>query len=236
MGTSSCSRRNPYPTISPNTIQVAETSISELNLKVDKLRDENYQKAIKVADEAGEKADKLLNWIVSIATIFGVALAFITFVIGGSLINGLRELRAHVNAARKNALFVAALSKQAQEKGEELKKEMEEIKKKQDESKGKIEAQGKEMDTLISKAQGTIADISALKNSANFISGASYPPYTGTAPMGFPSYGNSSPSVEKCDKCGKPINYAEHMSYNIPWFSVGETLCLNCWKEKYGNG
>jgi len=224
----------PIQTSSVNEV-LRVNEVERLKNEMQKLRDENYQRAVDSAENAAIHADRLINWMTGFATIFALLIAGFSLFIGGDLTRKLRELGRHTESARKNALYIATLSKQAQKKGEELQNELEGIKKKQEESKGKIQAQDKEINLLISKAQGTISDIGALRNSANFISGASYPPYTGTAPMGFPWYGSSSPSVEKCDRCGKPTNYVENMSNNIPWFSVGEKLCLNCWKEKYGN-
>src|SRR3989344_2871485 len=219
----------PIPTTSPSP----QININDLNIKVDKLRDENYQNAITRADDAGKKADRLLNWIVGITTILGVVLALITFIIGGSFINSLRELRTHVNAARKNASLIAALSRKAEQKGQELQKEIAAIKKKQEESKGKLQTQEKEIDSLINKAQGTISEITALKSSANFISNASYSPsasypasFGGTIPMGSPSESVST-SAEKCDTCHKPLDLLESI-LGTTRAIAGKKICRTC--------
>lgn len=223
----------PAPTKIIETNKPVSMPIDQLNMKVEKLRDENYQKAIIAVEEAGKSADRLLNWVVGIATIFGVILALVALVVGGSLISSLRELRSHVNRAKKNALLVAALSKQAQEKGEELISEIEKLKKVQEDSKGKINEKAKEIDALISKAQGTIADIGALRTSSNYISNATYASNIGSADIGnLATIGG----LERCDKCGKNLSTFEGLISDFSIDSpIGKKLCGSCRLKEVGS-
>ncbi|MBI2315384.1 hypothetical protein HYU93_05020 [Candidatus Daviesbacteria bacterium] len=190
--------QSPQENTQAATSSSIQSEINYLRNQVESIKKDNYDYSIKSAENAGLKADRLLNWLVGIATIFGVIIALVAFVVGGDLAAKLRELRLYVKAAKKNASLIETIAKEAGEKGEQLSKEIKElqdIKKNIDNSKSKSTEQEIKISELINKAQGTISEIQSLNNSATLISGTTIPypvnfvktvdPRTTIAPGGF---------------------------------------------------
>lgn len=199
-----------------------------LKAEIEKLRGENYQHAIKVAEQAGQKADRLLNWLVGLATFFGFIILIVTFTLGKNIFDLLNELRAHAKAAKKSAQVIEGLATKAQQKGEQLTAEISQIQSLKEElthSKDKTKEQELKLTNLINQAQGTISDIQSLKNSATLVSGATlaYPPY-GTVNVVEPIGPSTLDLTKKCKKCGTPLplNTEGYTSYGDP------DICFAC--------
>lgn len=211
------------------------TEFDRLANRVDQLGNDQYQHAINVAEEAGQKADSILNWMASFATIFGFIILVITFTVGKNLYDSLKELRAHARAAKKSSQAIDNLAIEAQAKGEQLAMEVSEIqtlKKTLAGSNSKTQEKEQQLDKLLEQAQGTISDIQALKNSATMVSGAtlSYPPVgTFTVADGFGAVTGPRGPMRKCIKCGNelPLSYQGSIGYGYAGISNAD-ICLYC--------
>lgn len=206
-----------------------QSEIERIKDRVDKIRDEQYQHAIKVAEDSGHKADRLLNWLVGLATFFGFIILIVTFTIGKNIFDLLNELRAHAKAAKKSAQTIEGLATKAQQKGEQLVAEISAIKSLKKElthSKDKTKEQELKLTDLLNQAQGTISEIQSLKSSAALVSGATlaYPPY-GTVNVVEPAgLFTVDHQTKKCKVCNN----------SLPWYTVGQVpfgdpdMCFDC--------
>lgn len=154
--------------------------------QIDKLRDENYQRAIKSAEQAGEKADSFINAVVGLATIFGLVLTVVSVVFGGSIFTLIHKLDAQVARAKKGANFVDRLFDEAKQQQSKLQQEFSSLETKSKELEGLAESgkskDRKEIESIKTKVieiqkvtqqvQGTINELRSLRNSARYVSGA----------------------------------------------------------------
>lgn len=230
--------QTPQPNINQNQNQVVipnsnYSNINDLEKKVDSYRNENYQKAIKVAEEAGNKADKLIDWLIKIAALLGLMIVLAAVITGWDWKRLEGSLRKHVASAKENAATVAKIASRAIEKEKLLQKEIGEFMKLKKEldgaktsSKNDIVKLREKIDEGLQKIEKTISEIESLRNSANFISNATvYPSAAGSpnvvsavgtdlssyfsTPIGsasVPLATNLVTSTERCMKCGKNKN------------------------------
>jgi len=196
-------------------------SISKLETQIELIRNENYQQAIQSAQDAASKADRLLNWLVALFTFSAGGIAIIAFLVGKDLNSKLKELGTHVVAARKNAERISQITKQAERMDGKLKttfkdldetlvqyrKEISSTKKVKETDLTELE---NKIETLKATAAGTVSQIEALKNSATFLSNATYglPITSGavslTEPLGATESLNDL-TTSFCSRCYKPI-------------------------------
>lgn len=218
------SQQKPTPTV----IQVSQSSTLESELEliqkaVSALRDENYERAIRAAEQAGDKADRFINTVVGLATIFGLVLTAVSVVFGGSIATLIAKLNAHVSRAKKGADLVDKLYGEAKGKLPTLKKTLTELEAKAKELEG-LEAgktkDRKELDAIKSKiaeiqrateqAQGTINEIQTLRNSARYVTGPTGPSGAtiGTMNVGDTGIGSGYAGISlterKCKYCRRP--------------------------------
>lgn len=213
------------PTTTITQVSPSSTLNSEIELlqnAVVKLRDENYERAIRAAEQAGDKADRLINTVVGLATIFGLVLTVVSVVFGGSIVTLIAKLNAHVSRAKKGADLVDKLYGEAKGKLPTLKKTLTELETKakelEDLEAGKTKDR-KEIDAIKSKiteiqrateqAQGTINEIQTLRNSARYVTGPTGPSGATIGSMnagdtGIGSgYAGVSLTGRKCKHCGR---------------------------------
>lgn len=223
----------------------------ELEDKINELRSENYQHAIKVAEDAGSKADRLLNWLVAFFTITGVTLTIATYLVGKDFSSKLKDLNKHLQDGKKNANLIAEIARKAENEGEKLKSIITEIdttflqyKKELLESKKSKESDiknlEKKIEQLKASAEGTISDITMLKNSATILANPS--PYYDTVspsggtinlfePEGVAPVGAGLTEIHTCKNCGKFIS-----DFETPLTATAknEKICEEC-KNKISN-
>lgn len=212
-----------------------ENDLDQLTTEIEKLKDENYKRAIAAAENAAGHADRLILWITGIATIYGLLLAFFSLIVGVDFTRKLKELEGHVKAAKKKAELIVGLSGRAQKKGNELNKLITEIKK----TKGETSRQREKIDNLLNKAQGTINEIESLKTSASFISEASG--VSGNI-VSFPATAGNNGSIvniaDICSECGKELSPLEDIMGGFGLSSgamkLGPKLCRGCSGKEMG--
>lgn len=201
-------------------VSVATVSIpipnDKLEQQVQDLRNENYQIAIKTAEDAGNKADRFLSTMGIIATIYGVLFAAITLFAGGNVIAAVRDLRVYGKSAKKNAVETEKIYKKAASIFSDLKK-------KEKDTTGSKKTQ-RQLESILGEAKNELSQIQSLKSSAAFISNAtpSYPSigsgYAGSGGGGGAT-GPSGPYISAaggvgigymtCSKCGQFKNDSE---------------------------
>ncbi len=183
----SVKKSTPSPSVVVAQISPIPTTNSEvqhLQDQVDKIRDENYQHAIKSAEQTGEKANNLINIVVGLATIFGFILTAASVIFGGNIFKLIRKLDAQVARAKKGADFIDKLSSEAKSIQSKLKQERTDLDKKLKEleilESGKskdrkdietIKVKIAEIQKITAQAQGTFSELQALQNSARYVSG-----------------------------------------------------------------
>lgn len=201
--------------------------IKSLETQIQDVRSESYQNAIKTAENAGNKADRLLDWLVAMSTIGGIFLTLFIFIVGGSFINTLRVLNGYADAAKKSAIAIDDKFKQADEIYKNMQTKNE-----------KITDTTKNSKAILEEQKEALNEIKILRNSANFISNAtpSYPSGTvggstgifggwgATGPTG-PSIGTTISRLNVCRKCGRS-KLAEDFSI-AQQYSVNP-ICKSC--------
>lgn len=236
----------PSQTPTPSVINqqmLFKQDVDNLNSKIEKLREDNAQQVISMAKSTIERADRIILWVTSLATLFGVAIAGFSFYVGGDLKRKLTELGGYVQKARKNAVLIEQIASTAKVKGDTLTKDIEDIKNiKKDiqESKGIAKDKIAKIDELVNKAQGTITEIQALNNSASLVSSATLSPSAGT--IGNISQVNNMQwlELEKCANCGKTLLgnelfYPQTISaLGNPMGISNQKLCMNCFNKQQG--
>jgi ElaB/YqjD/DUF883 family membrane-anchored ribosome-binding protein len=216
------------PTINPDQ---SNEEINSLRAEVEALRNENYQNAIKKADDITAKADRLLNWAAGIATIFGIAIATVAFAIGGDWIRLLGSLRGHVESAKRNAQTINEIAGQALKKKVELEKEkkkfvnlLKELGKASTKSQKDMETLQERVQQSLEIVEGKISEIDVLNNSANFISNATaYPssiPGTAVGTFPFAPEGASLSYFKICASCNLVKDQQE--------FEKNSVVCNSC--------
>lgn len=221
-----------------------ERSINQLSDEVSRLRDEDYQRAIKSADDAGIKADRVLNYLVGIATVSGIVFAAFAFMVGGDVVKMRRTIKLSVDEVQKITKTTRAESEKLKEQVVEVAKTKDELsvilttaKDEKEEQKKLIEDKTKAFDTALSKAMGTISNIGALGTSANFISlasGATGPagPLGGAGTIGGlgPTWPTVSldPAEVRCKYCKRFISFAGTYSNMEEYLRSVDAVCDSC--------
>lgn len=207
---------------------INQNQIDNLRTQFEAIRSENYERAVKGAEDAGKKADYLLNGIVAITALVGFVILVITFTVLRDIYSLKNQLNLQVDNARKTLQSVNSLYTKAETKFGVLLPKLEKAWKKPKEG----EETKDEIKKLIDEAKGTISEIRSLKNSASFASGASlsYPPYGGTVTYTEPIGPFTNQNTKKCRKCGNPLpaNPEGYVAYGDP------DLCWQC-KVSFGS-
>ena len=222
-------------TVSDQPVAISKEEIPDLQDQINELRSENYQAAIRVAENAGNKADRFLDITLKFITILSLGISLVigiaSFVVGKNFFNLITEMRVYAKNAKENASRISQFTKDAEAKLNEMKNIVKKSAKKEkdlnDTQKVKKSAKKeKDLNDTLEKVNQVINEVRALSNSANFISNATqYPGTLGTSASASvsPSAGTPTGSFGTCDRCGQ-YRMLNHLVF-------GGNVCGNCLKN-----
>jgi len=238
---------NPTPTPpAPVIITTASSSaqitsqIATLQAQVQEYRDENYQVAIHSADDAGQKADRVVNYALALATIIGLIIALVTYFFGDMRATK-NKLDQYLHYANKSVEKIKEMSAEAIEEAEKVSKQAQKMDKQFEKveqqvasisiaeeqstkSQEEIKIVEQNIKQMRQENMGTITSADALQRSAYSVSQMASGIFS---PTNFGSLGMTGP-YKKCARCGK--DFLEDFSY--PYKNYHPAYCQECNKPK----